>query len=151
MGNFHPGRAPPHADILGALDVAMQEFSRIPNGANRRVVVVTDFLEDDAQYRFASDPALAMPATAKILSTRIRAARGFNIPQASICLGRLGSSDYASLSPRRKEAIATFWQVYLTQNGRAPEITFDGPGLLGEAHGRCLGTPIDGGMHEVGR
>jgi hypothetical protein len=48
-------------DTLGALDAAEQEFALLPNGMDRKLVVVSDFLEDDGTYNFAS----AGPLTAQ--------------------------------------------------------------------------------------
>ena len=62
--NSPPGSASldPHqsrTDILGALDAARQEFAVLPKGVNRKLIVVSDFLEDDGTYRFVSAGSLA--------------------------------------------------------------------------------------------
>ena len=51
-------------------------------------------------------------------------------PRGPVCLGRLESSDFAPLSPQRKEAVQAFWAEYLSDRGEAPALRFDGTGML---------------------
>jgi hypothetical protein len=46
-------------DILGTLDIARQEFAVVPKGSARRLIILSDFLEDDRSQRFVSSPQLA--------------------------------------------------------------------------------------------
>jgi hypothetical protein len=117
-------------DILGTLDVARQEFAGIPKGSERRLIIVSDFLEDESSYRFISAVQLAHPARVKALALALRSERGFALPGVPICLGRLESSGFAPLSPQRKDAVQAFWTAYLSENGRQPELHFDGTGML---------------------
>ena len=129
---------PDRTDILGALDAARQELASLPSGSVRRLIVVSDFLEDDGQYDFVTDPSLADPPRARRLASRLCAAHGFALQETSLCLGRLASLDYGSLVPERRAAIDAFWQTYLAHDGRAPEIEIDGVGILGGADGDCF-------------
>jgi hypothetical protein len=51
-------------DILGALDAARQELSVLPKESNRRLIVVSDFLEDDGTYNPASLPRVSASSMA---------------------------------------------------------------------------------------
>jgi len=126
-------------DILGALDAARQELASLPKENNRRLIVVSDFLEDDGAYRFTTDGSLRNPARAREFAARLHAQRGLALPSAFPCLGRLESSDFAPLSAERKEAVQAFWKAYLAGNGREPEIQVDGIGLLTGTDAACSG------------
>ncbi len=117
-------------DILGTLDVAQQEFAATPKNADRRLIILSDFLEDDPSYRFVSSPQLASPGRARALAVVTRTDRGFALPGVPVCLGRLESGDFAPLSPHRKEAVRAFWAEYLDDRGQAPALRFDGTGIL---------------------
>jgi hypothetical protein len=129
-------------DILGTLDVARQELSAVPENANRRLIILSDFLEDDPGYRFFSSSQLANSSRARALAVIMRTDRGFALPDVPVCLGRLESSDFAPLSPQRKEAVQAFWAEYLNDRGHAPGVRFDGTGMLtGDAE--CEDWPKD--------
>lgn len=117
-------------DILGALDTARQELRTFPMGSVRRLIVLSDFIEDDGRYHFTSDSALADPAHARALAARLRTERGFTLKEVTLCLGRLESTDFAPLSPERKEAVNAFWQTYLAEQNHEPEIQTDGMACL---------------------
>jgi len=125
-------------DILGALDAARQEFTLLPNGMNRNLVVVSDFLEDDGAYRFVSASSLTNPARARELAARLREQHGFLLQGVPLCLGRLESSDFAPLSSQRKEAVQAFWTAYFAAAGEPAEIQFDGTGILADTERGCF-------------
>jgi hypothetical protein len=127
-------------DILGSLDLARQEMESLPRTSHRRLVIVSDFIEDDGALRFTSDLSLANATRANALAARLRAGHRFSLQGVSICLGRLESVDFASLPPTRQAAIDAFWETYLADDGRTPEIEIDGLGMLGAAD-RCLTEP----------
>lgn len=127
-------------DILGSLDVARQEFAAIPKGGERRLIIVSDFLEDESSYRFVSAPQLANNARAKALASALRSERQFALPRIPICLGHLESSDFAPLSLQRKDAVQAFWTTYLTEKDHKPEFHFDGTGMLTGTDG-CFSRP----------
>lgn len=130
-------------DLLGSLDAARQELALSPTDSVRRLVVVSDFIEDEGGFRFTSDPSLANATRARALAARLRAARGFCIQRVSVCLGRLESVDFASLSPSRQAAIDAFWEAYLADDGRTSEIEIDGLGML-RSDSPCLMEPGGG-------
>jgi len=125
-------------DIFGALDAARQEFALLPNGMNRNLVVVTDFLEDDGTYRFVSASSLTNPARARELAARLREQHGFMLQGVPLCLGRLESSDFAPLTAQRKEAVQSFWTAYFAAGGEPAEIQFDGTGILADVGRGCF-------------
>ena len=122
-------------DIFGALDAARQELGSLPKGTRRRLILVSDLLEDDGEYDFATDSSLANPSRAHRLASRLRAAHGFSLQGTPLCVGRLASIDYGRLAPERRTAIEMFWKIYLTDGGRPPEIQIDGVGIIGGVDG----------------
>jgi hypothetical protein len=124
-------------DILGALDVARQELSTIPKGSARRLIIVSDFLEDDGIYRFVSAGTLATPSRARDLAAHLREGHRFTLESVTLCLGRLESSDFAPLSAQRKEAVQAFWSAYLAEGREPAEIRFDGNGMLADTEHDC--------------
>jgi hypothetical protein len=124
-------------DILGALDVAQQELALLPKESNPKLVVVSDFLEDDGTYRFVSAGELATPERARELGARLREQHGFTTRPVSLCIGRLESKDFARLLVERKEAVAAFWVAYLTTGSDHTQIQFDGTGLLANTDRGC--------------
>ncbi|MDR3725133.1 MAG: hypothetical protein P4K83_11685 [Terracidiphilus sp.] len=127
-----------HTDILGALDVALQEFIVLPKETNRRLIVVSDFIEDDGLHDFVRDKGLADPASSRTIAARLRTERSFTLPGVPICLGRLESNDFVQLTEERKAAVQVFWDEYLSDVGHTPLVHFDGAGLLADADQKCL-------------
>jgi hypothetical protein len=123
----HPGRRP---DILGALDVARQEFGIIPGTDRRTLIVVSDFLEDDRVYRLETDTALTDAEDAARLASCIGRTRRFTSHAVTIYLGRLESKDFARLDPQRQEAVRAFWAAYFGNSGERTEMRFDGTGMI---------------------
>jgi hypothetical protein len=126
-------------DILGALDAARQELSVLPKESNRRLIVVSDFLEDDGTYNFVSAGPLTNPTRARQFAARLREQHGFTLQGVPICLGRLESSDFAPLPAQRKEAVQAFWAAYFAAAGESAEIQFDGTGILANTERGCFG------------
>jgi hypothetical protein len=127
------------SDILGALDAARQEFALLPKESNRRLVVISDFIEDDGTYRFVSADSLASPARARQLAAHLHEQHNFTLQGVSLCLGRLESNDFAPLSAQRKEAVQAFWTAYFAAGGEPAEIQFDGTGILANTGRGCFG------------
>jgi hypothetical protein len=126
-------------DILGALDAARQELALLPNGMNPKLVIVSDFLEDDGTYSFVSAGSLASPARARELAARLLEQHEFTLQGVPLCLGRLESSDFAPLAAQRKEAVLAFWPAYFAAGGEPTEIQFDGTGILADTERGCFG------------
>jgi hypothetical protein len=66
-------------DILGALDAARQELEILPKNSTRRLIVVSDFLEDDGRDNFVSDNSLAKSAHVRELAGRLREQHSFTL------------------------------------------------------------------------
>jgi hypothetical protein len=126
-------------DILGALDAARQELAVLPQDTTRRLIVVSDFLEDDDTYRFVTASSLANPARARELATLLRELHRFKVEGTPLCLGRLESSDFAKISAQRKEAVQAFWATYFATAGQSAVIQFDGTGILTDGTRSCFG------------
>jgi hypothetical protein len=124
-------------DILGTLDVARQELATLPQGNNRRLIVVSDYLEDDGTYSFVSATELGTAARARALAVNLREQHGFTTQGIPLCLGRLESSDFAPLSAQRKEAAQAFWAAYFAAAGEKTKVEFDGVAMLTDAD-RCF-------------
>ncbi len=129
-----------HTDILGALDAARQELALFPKQNNRRLLIVSDFLEDDGTYNFVSAPPLDGPVRAQLLAAHLREQRGFTLPDVRVCLGRLESRDFRPLSQKRKGAVQAFWSAYLSDKGSVAEIRLDGTEMLADPEQGCLGV-----------
>jgi hypothetical protein len=127
-------------DILGMLEVSQQELATVPKNSKRRLIILSDFLEDDLQYRFVSEPQVTSVARARALAVGLRTRRIFTLPGVRVCLGRLESVDFASLSRERKEAVQAFWAEYLNDRGISPQIQYDGSGMLACSDGCDFGT-----------
>ncbi|MGA1982953.1 MAG: hypothetical protein ABSG84_10780 [Acidobacteriaceae bacterium] len=126
-------------DILGALDVAQQEIARLPKESDPKLIVVSDFFEDDGTYRFVSASELATPERARRLAATLREEHGFAMQDVPLCLGRLESSDFARLPEARKKAVEAFWAAYFATGDRPAEVQFDGTGMLAGADQGCSG------------
>ena len=114
----HP---PLRTDILGTLEVAQQEFAgdvdeNLGRGVIRKLLVLSDFVEDDDTFHFTSDTALATDAGAKGLAECIQKTRPFAIDGAQVKLVALESTDQRKLTTQRQRAIRTFWSDYLAQS-----------------------------------
>ena len=124
-------------DILGSLDAARQELASIPKTDARRLMVVSDFIEDDGQYDFATDRSLSNLKFARDLASALHGLHSFAADGTQVCLGRLESVEFEGLSPSRKQAIRVFWMTYLAEAGHAPDIQLDGVGMLTENVSAC--------------
>jgi hypothetical protein len=137
-------------DILGALDIARQEFVALPENSDSHLIILSDFLEDDSSYRFVSSPQLANAERAREFAVELRIDRNFALPEVPVCLGRLESSFFAPLSPQRKEAVKAFWAEYLDDRGQVPALRFDGTELL-TGNAGCDDESRDAALNHKGK
>jgi hypothetical protein len=131
---------PCRSDILGAIDVAAQQLGALPKKGAWRLIVVTDFVEDDARFRFATDPNLSRPARGEALARRLQSEHALDLKGATVCLGRMESSDFGALAPERREAITEFWQAYVSTGSPTVTVQSDGLGLLQDPAGCEINT-----------
>jgi len=125
-------------DILGTIDLLDQELALDGPRVQKRVILFSDFIEEDANRNFLrsadmSDVAVAS-TLARDLAYRKRAA-GNNaaiwngIP---ILLAGLQSSELPQLAESRRAAIRQFWTEYFDARQAQPTYVNDGPGVCGK-------------------
>ena len=115
-----------HTDILGTLQVAEQEME--PAVCGTKLIVLSDFIEDDGRWNFATDQALGSVALARRLADSARLHQ--KVPFSSAFLGRVRSRDSERLSTPRRDAVEAFWGELLRQSKRQGLIYADGIGSL---------------------
>ena len=116
-----------HTDILGTLQVAQQEAEGRQAG-NTRLIVLSDFIEDDGKWNFATDQSVGSVALAIRLADRT--GRQVKLPFSSIFLGQVRSRDSERLSTSRLDAVEAFWDELLKQPDQQIRIHADGIGSL---------------------
>ena len=115
-------------DILGSVDLAAQEFAPDDEHIQKRLIVLSDFIEEDETLDFRTAPALAGENSARQLASR----RARNIPQistVSVFLGSLQSNELDRLPKPRRQAIREFWLEYFNNEKTHPVFATDGPGM----------------------
>jgi len=116
----HPGK---RTDILGSIRVALKVFS--DKQTDKRLVVLSDFIQDDDQYNFRKDSRLATEEDAVTFGEGIVLPK-VNHPLVEVVLGRLRSNEFSALAPTRQRAINAFWGKVM-----APaEVDPDGTGAV---------------------
>ena len=123
----HPGTK---TDILGSIELAEQEFQLIAGQPKRLLIILSDFIQEDADINFRSDHRLAHPNDAEIFATDIVKAYQLQFTGVEVYLGLLRSSEYMQLSRSRREALKSFWVKCFTASGTSPSFATDGPGLV---------------------
>lgn len=112
-------------DLLGTMELVAEEFSYVmeeaggqaPRQVCRVLVLLSDFIQDDAAHNFKRDADLASEASAEKLAAELAAARPTSFRGVNIYLGFLRSGDLRKLSPARRAAIRTFWDKYFRVRG----------------------------------
>ena len=115
-------------DILGSVYLAAQEFAPDGGHIQKRLIVLSDFIEEDDTFDFRTAPALAGENPARQLASRLAK----NIPQistVSVFLGSLRSNELDRLPKARRQAIRQFWLEYFKNEKIHPVFATDGPGM----------------------
>lgn len=128
----HPGHK---TDILGALDVARQEFDAIPGSGRRQLIVLSDFLEDDGAYQFSTDQRLLSPEASRQFARQLCEEYRFVLHGVNVYLGGLDSREFGILGSERQNAVRTFWSTYFGKMGARQEIQSDGTGMVTQFRG----------------
>lgn len=118
-------------DIFGAIRMAVEEFSSGPKQQDRRLIVFSDFIEDDGNMNFNTDRRLSTDKSAINFATQ--QSKAFSLVTATSIradLGLLRSKELHALTKERRESIRQFWLEYLKSLGMQPAWTTDGVGLL---------------------
>src|SRR2546421_1313491 len=104
-----------HSDILGAADLAAEELSIEKGNVRKVIVILSDFIQDDAQFNFNTSPDLANDRAAvalakKVIARRSSSDRNQEFSQAMLYLGMLRSKDLKKMPQPRREAVQAFWR-----------------------------------------
>jgi len=100
----HPGK---HTDILGSIRIAIKEFSG--DAADKRLIVLSDFIQDDAQFDFRKDARLRNREEGGKLAKNLKTEIDPH-PSLQMFLGRLRSREFSTLPLGRRRAIDEFWE-----------------------------------------
>jgi len=100
----HPGK---HTDIIGSIRVAMMAFSE--RSVDKRLVVLSDFIQEDSQFNFRRDPRLTNETDATAFGKGLMLPKG-DYQMVKVTLGRLKSNEFSALPPNRQRAINAFWE-----------------------------------------
>lgn len=118
-------------DLIGAIAQAGEEFAKGDEKDERRLVVLSDFLQDDRSYNFLNDGKLRTESEAAQLAREVAASRRIHLRKTRVYLGLVRSRDLQSLSPERRLAVMAFWKEFLMRSDAASvEEATDGPGLM---------------------
>ena len=94
----------------------------------KRLIIFSDFIEEDGKLDFMTDPRLAFKKRAREFAAQL----GKGTPRLRgipIFLGQLQSTEWRRISNARSEAIRIFWLNYFREKDANPELILDGPGL----------------------
>ena len=114
-------------DVLGALDIALEEFSTDPN-MDRKLVCLSDFIQDDQQFNFKVSPRVATESAAAQSARQMAEGVGRQFDGVTTLLGSVQSLDLRRLSRQRQEAIRMFWVTFLEARGATVSWKTDGLG-----------------------
>jgi len=105
-----------HTDILGTLEIAGQQSDQT-QGNNTRLIVLSDFIEDDDKLNFSRDRPLASVVATRELADGLAQHRAHPLRAAVVSLERLRSRDSVALSNERLNTVDVFWKEFLKENG----------------------------------
>jgi hypothetical protein len=119
------------SDILGAVQLGAEELQRESVDTQKVLVILSDFVQDDAQGKFKTAAYLADKKAAQDYAKKIAATHPQNFQGNLVYMGLLRSTDLRSMSPGRREALQVFWTEYFRQRGASEIITaIDGPSQI---------------------
>ncbi|HKQ08183.1 MAG TPA: hypothetical protein VJ464_23865 [Blastocatellia bacterium] len=119
------------SDVLGAVRLAGEEMANTKPAACRALVLLSDFLQDDAQYNFRRDARLANDETAAKFADSVARNQPQVWQQSTVFLGFLRSVDLKGLPQTRRAALQVFWREFFTRQGAvAVRSATDGAGQV---------------------
>jgi len=122
------------SDILGALNVAVEEFAGVEDGERRAIVILSDLAQDDARFNFSTSPLLANERSARELAASLTQGREQMLRETAVYFGLLRSTDMRRMTAARREAVQAFWLEYCRRaNASSVSIATDGPAQLTQA------------------
>jgi hypothetical protein len=134
-----------HSDILGAVDLAAEELSTEKENVRKVIVILSDFIQDDARFNFNTCPDFFNDRTAIALAKKLAADKSAtfrNDPSSqplsarifagtNVYLGLLRSKDLRKMPRARREAVQVFWREYFKMGAAViVESAIDGPGKV---------------------
>jgi hypothetical protein len=120
-----------HSDILGAAALAAEELSVEKGKVSKKVVILSDFIQDDSRYNFNTHADLANKSSAKELAKRLTVKPRTQFASTVVYLGWLRSKDLRRMPNGRRDAVQEFWKTYLASSGaEAITTAVDGPGQI---------------------
>ncbi len=98
-------------DILGTVAVAVQEFAIDDSQVRKRLVIFSDFIEEDGRWNFMNDPRFENKSSARALAAHLSKAEP-RLNGTQVYLIELRSKEMKRLGYERREAITEFWDDY---------------------------------------
>jgi hypothetical protein len=114
-------------DILGAIRMAMEELTSPSKERDKKLIIFSDFIEDDGTVNFKNDSHFQNETDAVKYANELATVlspKGMSGTMAY--LGLLRSKEFGQLSKRRREAIKSFWRQYLESLGMNERLVSDG-------------------------
>jgi len=108
-----------HSDIMGAVRLAGEELASARSGARRAIVLLSDLLQDDAQYDFKRDTRLASNEAAAKFAALLPRDQEQALQNSAVFLGLLRSVELKNVPQTRRAALQTFWREFFTRQGAA--------------------------------
>jgi hypothetical protein len=119
------------SDILGAVRLGAEELTGENEDTRKIIIVLSDFIQDDAQGKFKTASFLTDKKAAQEYAKKVAADRPQSYKGDLVYLGLLRSTELKSMSPSRRDALQVFWTEYFRQGGAGEVITAtDGPGQI---------------------
>jgi hypothetical protein len=106
-----------------------QEFEG-SHQSRRLLIVLSDFIQEDREVDFRTDVRFETATATRKFATTVAQRDADRQRGTQIYLGLLRSREYATLSPKRRDAIEDFWMEYSKALGGQPGSVTDGVGLV---------------------
>jgi len=123
---------PQQTDILGALPIAEQEL-RLTGKSRKTVILLSDMLQDNAQFNFVTDPRLSSKETAIKLGAAVSNEWDLKFAGTSVALAFLQSQQRTAMARTRIRAITEFWrEVFMRSGGKV--VIYNDPERAAKVH-----------------
>ncbi|HEU4710283.1 MAG TPA: hypothetical protein VFS76_01900 [Pyrinomonadaceae bacterium] len=120
-----------HSDILGAAGLAAEELSLEKGNVSKKIVILSDFIQDDSRYNFNTHADLASESSAAELAKRLTEKSKKPFENTELFLGILRSKDLRKMNYGKRVGLQSFWQHYFELSGaRSLSWATDGPGQI---------------------
>lgn len=120
------------SDIIGTVEVAVDELSCETGNVRKVIVILSDLIQDDSRFNFNISMDLANDESAVALARKLSAKRKVEFDGTAVYLGLLRSKDLRKMPNPRREAVQAFWQEYFkASDAERVSIAVDGPEKVG--------------------